>query len=99
MRSRRFRYGSMSVLITALVIAAVIIFNVIFSALASKFLWYIDLTREGIYTLSDNCIELIEDTFETVEKRRAEEGVDGPLKVKIKFCDLEDNIMENTTQR
>ena len=99
MRSRRFRYGSMSVLITALVIAAVIIFNVIFSALASKFLWYIDLTREGIYTLSDNCIELIDETFESVEKRRAEEGVTAPLKVKIKFCDLEDNIMENTTQR
>ena len=99
MRSRRFRYGSMSVLITALVIAAVIIFNVIFSALASKFLWYIDLTREGIYTLSDNCIELINETFESVEKRRAEEGVTAPLKVKIKFCDLEDNIMENTTQR
>lgn len=99
MRSRRFRYGSMSVLITALVIAAVIIFNVIFSALASKFLWYIDLTREGIYTLSDNCIELIDETFKTVEKRRAEEGVTEPLKVKIKFCDLEDNIMENTTQR
>ena len=67
MRSRRFRYGSMSVLITALVIAAVVLFNVIFSALASKYLWYIDLTREGIYTLSDNCIDLIEDTFRKVD--------------------------------
>ena len=99
MRSRRFRYGSMSVVITALVIAAIIIFNVIFSALASKYLWHIDLTREGIYTLSDNCKELLDETFETVVDRREEEGVTEPLKVTIKFCDLEDNIMEVSAQR
>lgn len=99
MRSRRFRYGSMSVLITALVIAAVILFNVIFSALASKYLWYVDLTREGIYTLSDQCIDLIDDTFRTVEERRRDEGITEPLKVTIKFCDLEDNVMENTSHR
>lgn len=99
MRSRRFRYGSMSVLITALVIAAVVLFNVIFSALASKYLWYIDLTREGIYTLSDNCIDLIEEAFGEAEARRQEEGVTEDLKVKIKFCDLEDNVMENTSHR
>ena len=99
MRSRRFRYGSMSVLITTLVIAAVVLFNVIFSALASKYLWYIDLTREGIYTLSDKCIDLIDKTFDTVNERRQEEGVTEPLKVKIKFCDLEDNVMEDTSHR
>ena len=99
MRSRRFRYGSMSVVITALVIAAIVIFNVIFSALASKYLWYVDLTREGIYTLSDNCKELLGETFETVVDRREQEGVSEPLKVTIKFCDLEDNIMEVTAQR
>ena len=37
---------------TALVIAAVILFNVVFSMLASKYLWYIDMTREGLYTVS-----------------------------------------------
>ena len=99
MRSRRFRYGSMSVLITTLVIVAVILFNVIFSALAAKYLWYIDLTREGIYTVSDEAMELLETTFDTVNDRRAEEGLTDPVKVKIKFCDLEDNIMENTSQR
>ena len=99
MRSRRFRYGSMSVLITALVIAAVVLFNVIFSALASKYLWYIDLTREGIYTLSDNCIDLIEEALGEAEARRQAEGATEELKVKIKFCDLEDNVMENTSHR
>ncbi|MBR4873090.1 MAG: Gldg family protein [Clostridia bacterium] len=99
MRSRRFRYGSMSVLITALVIAAVILFNVIFSALAAKYLWYVDLTREGIYTLSDQAIDLIDETFKTVEERRENAGETEPVKVTIKFCDLEDNIMESTSSR
>lgn len=89
----------MSVLITVLVIAAVILLNVIFSALSSKYLWYIDLTREGIYTLSDNCIDLLDETFDKVDARREEQGISEPLKVKIKFCNLEDNIMENTYQR
>ncbi len=86
-------------MITALIIAAVIIFNVIFSALAGRYLWHIDMTREGIYTLSDNCKELLGEAFESVSQRREEEGVSEPLKVTIKFCDMEDNIMEDTAQR
>ena len=89
----------MSVVITALVIVAVILFNVIFSALASKFLWHVDLTSEGLYSLSDNCKELLADTFDDVTEHRREQGVTDPLKVTIKFCDLEDNIMEVTAQR
>ncbi len=88
----------MSVAITVLVIAAVIIFNVIFSALAAKFGWFIDLTKEGIYTLSDNCVELLDGTFEKLSAEREASGAE-PLKVKIKFCDLEDNLMANTSQR
>ena len=49
--------------ITALVIAAVIILNVIFSILASANGWFIDLTTESIYTLSDTCVELLDSTF------------------------------------
>ena len=88
----------MSAAITALVIAAVVIFNVIFSALAAKYNWYIDLTKEGIYTLSDNCIELLDDTFTKITTEREANG-EAALKVRIRFCDLEDNIMENATQR
>ncbi len=99
LRSRRFRYGSMSVVITILIIAATILINACFSALASKFLWYIDLTTEGIYTLSDGAKELLDDTFESVTARREEEGITEPLQVTIKFCDLEDNIMEDTAHR
>ena len=89
----------MSVAITALIIVAVILFNVIFSALSNKFLWHVDMTREGLYSLSDNCKELLSETFETVSEKRLEQGIKEPVKVTIKFCDLEDNIMEVTSRR
>ena len=57
---RRLRYGGVTVVLTAAIIAIVIIVNIIFSALASKLLWYTDLTPELLFTLSDNCIDLIE---------------------------------------
>lgn len=57
---RKLRYASTSVLLTALIIAAIIVFNIIFSALGTKFLWYVDLTPDQLFTLSDECFELIE---------------------------------------
>ena len=79
---RKFRYASTSAALTALIIAAVVVFNIIFSALGTKFLWYLDLTPELVFTLSDECFDLIEngdDSFENsispiemVEKFRTE---------------------------
>ena len=60
---RKFRYASTSAALTALIIAAIIVFNIIFSALGSKFLWYVDLTPELVFTLTDECFDLI-DTYE-----------------------------------
>lgn len=82
--NKKLRYGTVSVAFTALFIAAVIVINVVFSALASKFLWYIDMTPETLYTLSDECAELLED-------------IDAP--VRILFCDDPDNLEANSTTR
>ncbi len=97
-RSRRFRYGSMSVGITALVIAAVILINVIFSMLASKYLWYVDMTKEGVYRISESCYNLLDDTFEKVNAAREEKGED-PVKIDIKFCDMKDNLEKDTEMK
>lgn len=51
--SRKFKYGAMAIILTAVVVAAVVIFNVIFSALAYKYYWYLDMTEEGLYGLTD----------------------------------------------
>ncbi len=79
--SRKFRYGGVTVALTALIIAVVVIVNVIFSALSQRFLLYIDMTPELLYTISDECMDLIrngDDEFDTespiemVDKTRAE---------------------------
>ena len=57
---RKLRYGGLSVALTALIVAVVVIANVIFSALAQKFMWYGDLTPELLYTISDNALNIIE---------------------------------------
>ncbi len=62
---RKIRYGGVSLLSTVLIIAAVILFNVIFSALSQKFLWYVDLTPDRLFTLSDECVTLLEKGDET----------------------------------
>ena len=46
---------------------AIILFNVIFSALSQKFTWYADLTPDMLFTLSDECIELIRSGDEKFE--------------------------------
>ena len=104
----------MSAVLTALIIAVIIIANVIFSALTQKFLWYVDLTPELLYSLSDEAIDLIEngdDKFdslspiEMVDKIREEKAAEDPdfdpsdLMINIIFCDDPDVLEESASQR
>ena len=71
--SRKFKHGSLSVALTVVIIAAVVIINVIASALAANYSWmYIDMTSEKLYTLSDECIDLLDKSFVEIIKKRAE---------------------------
>ena len=80
--SRKLRYGGLSVTLTALIIVAVIILNVIFSVLTQHFMLYTDLTPPLQFTLSDAFIDLIssgdgegaesESPIDMIEKFRAE---------------------------
>lgn len=59
--TRKFKHGSLAVLITVLVITFVILANAAFSALAKASLWYFDMTKEKVFTLSDETKELLSD--------------------------------------
>ena len=78
--SRRFRYGGAAFALTAVIIAVIILFNWLFSALANKLLWYTDLTPEGLYTLSDEAVDAIKDIDKDVT---------------ILFCNDPDNLMDD----
>ena len=111
---RKLRYGGVSAVLTALIIAVVIIANIIFSALSQKLLWYVDLTPELLYSLSDEAVDLVangDDEFDTlspiemVDKIREEKAAEDPefdtdlLTINIIFCDDPDVLEENSTQR
>ncbi len=111
---RKLRYGGMSALITALVIAIIIIVNVIFSALSQKFLWYADLTPELLYSMSDKALDIIEkgdeefgtlSPIEMVDKIREEKLAEDPdfdpssLMINIIFCDDPDTLDANSAQK
>ena len=101
----------MSLFLTALIIAVIIIVNVIFSALAQKFAWYGDLTPPLLFTLSDECIDLIKNgdaeyanstksPIEMVDQVRAENAgtENADMKIKIIFCDEVDKVKANSAQ-
>ena len=95
--------------LSVLVIAAVLLLNVGFYALASKGLWFIDfaipryLSQEGtLYTVSDSCIDLLESNLpgavDAVNEQRAAQGLE-PLRVEIIFCNDPDVLDDNQYTR
>lgn len=81
--NKKFKYGATAIAFTCVVIAIVIIFNVIFSALAAKFLWSVDMTSTQLFTLSDATHELLKDIDDEIT---------------INFCQPLDTLVENDVQ-
>ena len=88
-RNRKVRYGSITLVLTVLVIAVTVLTNAVFGVLTKRFLWYTPMTSEGSYDVTDNCFALLEKVFDKQED----------AKVEIIFCDLpnEENSMEDMT--
>ena len=82
--SKKFKYGAMAIVLTAVVIAAVVIINVIFSALAYNKNWYIDLTKDKLYGLSDAGRDMLDDIDH---------------EIKIHFCAPYDELEANYYQK
>ena len=82
-RYRKLRYGSFAVALTVVCVALVILINAIFSALSQKFLWYLDMTEEQVYGLSDASRVLLDEYA----------GVPD-FEVKIIFCMPQDQIQK-----
>ena len=58
---KKLRYGSSSAILTAAIVATAVLLNVCVSALSGIASWmYLDMTAEDMYTVSDECFELLE---------------------------------------
>ena len=89
--NKKFRYGSVSVALTVVIIAAVILVNAIFTALGNKYQWRIDMTENKIFTLSDGAKDLLS---------QIPKGADGkPREATILFCAEPDVLEENAVTR
>ncbi len=83
-RKRRLKYGSFAMALTVSVIALVVVINAIFTALAQKNMWYIDMTERDLYTPDPKAMTLLE------EYRGSEE-----MNIEFIFCMPEDGLVMN----
>ena len=106
---RQLRRSTIATAVTILMIALVLIVNVVFSAFASRGLWYIDLTTYTrktssgsedyeLYTLTPGCVSLLDSTLAEMNADRREKGEE-EVKVTITFCDDPDNLISNYYRR
>jgi len=58
-RSRAFRQGSIATVITALFIAVMVSLNLFVGVLAERHQWWLDLTAEQVFALSDESIQFL----------------------------------------
>ncbi|MBE6598010.1 MAG: hypothetical protein E7638_01060 [Ruminococcaceae bacterium] len=60
-QSRKFKYGSAATVFTIAFVAFIVIFNIVFTALADKYLWRTDMTADKVFTLSDEARDIMSD--------------------------------------
>ena len=106
---KKLRYGSVAVALTAFIIAAVVLLNVLFYSLALNNRWYIDMTSELLFTLTDDCRDLINNAIngeggvndqrqeynQTHGLSKGDADYKDEVVVNIYFCDDPDNLTEN----
>ncbi len=64
--SRNLKYGSTSVIVSIVLIAAIVLVNFVFSALSGKYAFYTDMTGDMTYTITEEVAEVLSDVTEDV---------------------------------
>lgn len=85
-RSKRVRYGGMTVVLTVLLVAVVVLANVLVSTLASRYSWYTPMTGTADYQVTETCYSLLNATLGAQDEQ-----------VRIIFCDTQENVKESST--
>ncbi len=80
--SRKLKHGTINTIFIVIVVAIVILINAIVSVLSEKFNWYLDMTKEELYTVSDELVALLDEAS-------------GDMPVDIIFCVDKDKLESN----
>lgn len=59
-RQKNFQYGTAAVVLVAVVLACLVIFNVLLSLFSSYFGWYVDISGAGLFGFSDESLALLD---------------------------------------
>ena len=108
--SRRATRRALGTVVTALVIVAVVLLNLLFSLVADRFMWQVDETATryindggmSMYTIDDLFVKLVEDSIvpavESVNADRAARGEE-PIRINIIFCAERDFVYASERHR
>lgn len=58
--SKKIKYGTLNLVLIAIVVAVVIMLNSIFTVLTDTFNWRLDMTEEQLYSVSDELVTLLD---------------------------------------
>ncbi len=67
LNSKKFKHGGISVLFAVIVIAVIIVLNLLVESLTERFNLKQDITAEGLYTVSDTTIDMLEGLTEEIQ--------------------------------
>lgn len=60
LRNKKFKFGTAAAILTLVVVAAVIAFNIIVTKLSDHYNWYADTSSAGLFSFSDESFELLD---------------------------------------
>ena len=84
------RFGTVAVLLTVLTVVTVILLNGIVTKLALRYGWYIRMTPQLTFPVTDACYDYLD--------RYVMDSVSAEEPLRIIFCDEEQNIRSSDTQ-
>ena len=86
------RYGGIAAVLTVLLIAVLVLSNALVSTLAKRYRWYGNLRAAETYGVSEKCYTLLGAALDAAEAKNG-----SPATVEIIFCDLPENLLNNST--
>ena len=97
--TRKIRYGSITVILTLLVLSAIVIINVIAALLAGRYQWmYADMNRSFVYEISEDCRSYLDEhVISRVDAVNKSNG--SKEKIKLIFCGEKKDILANDSQK
>ena len=60
LKNKKFKYGSVAVLLTALILAVILVMNIFVTTFSNHFGWYADTSASGLFGFSDRSLAMLD---------------------------------------